>query len=291
MFGYIKPHTAELRIYEYELYKSIYCGLCKTAGKRVSFFSRLFLSYDFAFMALLKLLFTGEKYTIERARCAFKPYKNHPEMRENESLRYCAAAFSIFTYYKIADNAADSRGLKRLVFKLLLLLLKSFRDKPKKQYPVLCRNIEECLFLLWNEEKNPHSSVDSVSNLFGKLAAAVIGEGAKDESKDLAEETGFQLGRFIYICDALDDLESDQKQKSFNPFLKQYETQKASLEFARENMELLMYGLNITAVKISEKYKSSPLSEISVNVLSLGCLMSLKKIIFKNENTDKIQNN
>ena len=36
LFGYVKPVPAELRVKEYELYRSVYCGLCVSMKKRVS---------------------------------------------------------------------------------------------------------------------------------------------------------------------------------------------------------------------------------------------------------------
>ena len=53
MFGYIKPDIPELKMKENELYKAVYCGLCKTMGKCTGCASQLTLNYDFAFLAML----------------------------------------------------------------------------------------------------------------------------------------------------------------------------------------------------------------------------------------------
>jgi hypothetical protein len=53
VFGYIKPFKPELKFKEFDLYKAYYCGLCKAMGKKYGFLSRLTLSYDFTFIALL----------------------------------------------------------------------------------------------------------------------------------------------------------------------------------------------------------------------------------------------
>ncbi len=290
MFGYVRPHVPELKMYQYEIYKSAYCGLCSTAGKTVSFFSRFFLSYDFAFMVIMHLLFTGGEYTIEKKSCPFKPYKKHPEMKSNSSLNYCAAAFSLFTYYKVADSMYDSKGFKKLFFKLLLFFIKGFKDKPKLQYPSLCRSIEENLFLLWQEEKNPSATLDSVSHYFGLLAKAVVAKGACDDVKNIAQDCSYQLGRFIYMADAADDIEEDFKNGRFNPLLLMFGNVSEAKKYVRENMDLLMYGLNLSAKNLKDKYKESnknisSLCDICVNTLSFGCLFSLKKVVSGKENT------
>lgn len=55
MFGYIRPFQPELRMKEYEAYKSVYCGLCKELGRRYGIFARFTLSYDFTFLAILSM--------------------------------------------------------------------------------------------------------------------------------------------------------------------------------------------------------------------------------------------
>lgn len=55
LFGYIRPFQPELRIKEYEAYKSVYCGLCKELGRQYGIFARFTLSYDFTFLAILSM--------------------------------------------------------------------------------------------------------------------------------------------------------------------------------------------------------------------------------------------
>ena len=55
MFGYIRAAKPEMRIKEFELYKAVYCSLCKELGKSYGFLARLTLSYDFTFLALLNM--------------------------------------------------------------------------------------------------------------------------------------------------------------------------------------------------------------------------------------------
>ena len=33
MFGYVKPYIPELKVKEYEFYRSVYCGLCRSLGE------------------------------------------------------------------------------------------------------------------------------------------------------------------------------------------------------------------------------------------------------------------
>ena len=53
MFGYVTVSFEELTSQEKVRYNSIYCGICRQIRNRSSQLSRLGLSYDMAFLALL----------------------------------------------------------------------------------------------------------------------------------------------------------------------------------------------------------------------------------------------
>ena len=46
---------------------------------------------------------------------------------------------------------------------------------------------------------------------------------------------GYIAGKWVYLADALDDLESDLKKKSYNPFLKKVNPKYAVISVGREN--------------------------------------------------------
>ena len=41
MFGYVKACPPQLRLCEWEAYRGVYCGLCRTLGRRFGPFARL----------------------------------------------------------------------------------------------------------------------------------------------------------------------------------------------------------------------------------------------------------
>ena len=53
MFGYILPLREELKVREFEQFRSAYCGLCHTMGPRYGPAARFLLNYDFTFLAML----------------------------------------------------------------------------------------------------------------------------------------------------------------------------------------------------------------------------------------------
>ena len=75
MFGYVRVDKPELKVKEYEMYKAVYCSLCKSLGKHYGILSRFTLSYDFTFLALLNMSLKDGCNIIEQKRCAFNPLK------------------------------------------------------------------------------------------------------------------------------------------------------------------------------------------------------------------------
>ena len=101
MFGYIRACKPELRMKEYELYKAVYCSLCKKLGKNYGIFARFTLSYDFTFLAMLQLGMNDANVCMEQKRCAFNPLKKCNYCKDDTALKMPAAAAMIMLYYKL----------------------------------------------------------------------------------------------------------------------------------------------------------------------------------------------
>ena len=69
MFGYLQPFKDELKVREYEAYKSAYCGLCRRLGRDYGIISRLTLSYDCTVLAMLCVSVRKEEVCPVRGRC------------------------------------------------------------------------------------------------------------------------------------------------------------------------------------------------------------------------------
>ena len=129
MFGYVTPYEPELRVKEQRLYKSVYCGLCKSMGKRVCSESRMTLSYDFVFLVLLRKVAERRTGEVKMRRCIAHPLKKRPMLEIDESLEYCAKSSVILTRLKLKDNINDSHGFARFKAKianLVSVFLKKF---------------------------------------------------------------------------------------------------------------------------------------------------------------------
>ena len=88
---------------EYDTYKAVYCGLCKQLGKAFGPFSRMTLSYDFAFLSLLSLGVAEECRGFKREPCAANPLKK-------KALSLCLRGFCFFGKRSNADALLQGEG-------------------------------------------------------------------------------------------------------------------------------------------------------------------------------------
>ena len=122
MFGYLQVDKAELKVREWEAYKSVYCGLCRQMGRDYSFLSRLARSYDCTYYAMLLMSVHRSCTGFDSGRCRFNPLKKCGFARcTDESYSKAAALSVISVYYKLLDDIRDSGFFKRLGTRFLKL--------------------------------------------------------------------------------------------------------------------------------------------------------------------------
>ena len=215
MFGYIKPNIGELKVKDYELYKATYCGLCRTMGKRTGCLSKLTLSYDFAFFALVRMAMEKTKGQVKMRRCLVHPLKKRPMLEINPVLEYSAKSSVILTRLKLKDNINDSHGFSRLLAKIAGLVSVFFKKTDKNLEP-LAQKIKECIDNLSALEKEGCDSIDMAANTFGELLGNVASFGLDEFNAKIGYEIGYHLGKWIYVIDAVDDFKKDIKTGSYN---------------------------------------------------------------------------
>ena len=211
MFGYIQANAGELKVREYERYRSYYCGLCHTLQKRYGRQAGLLLNYDMTFLAILLSGLYEPARTEEKKRCLPHPVAAHPAIF-NEAVTYAADMTILLSYHKAADDRKDNRSFKGAAVAGLLR-----RDylKLRRQYPRQAAAVEHAVKRLWKAEEENSHDIDLVAGLTGTFLAEMF-VWKEDLWQDLLRDTGFFLGKFVYLMDATEDLEEDRKKGNYN---------------------------------------------------------------------------
>ncbi len=282
MLGYVRTNELELRVREQRYYRALYCGLCKRMGKCTGNCSRLSLSYDFVFLAAVRLSLTGEKPSLYAGRCLLHPLRRRPMAKQCDALDYCADASALLCYHKILDDLADEKGYRRLRAALLRLWFGRAYRLARRRHPSLDRVISERLSAISRLEsgQEPFVGADAIAEQFGALMEAVFSYRLQGHDARIAGALGRSVGHWIYLADAADDLEDDRKKGRFNPFKSLFgET------LTDQNKETLRQAMTVRlceaerAFLLMDAFPTPELAEIISNILYLGLPSTLDRII------------
>lgn len=279
MFGYIKPVQSELLVKENEFYKAVYCGLCKEGGRKISILTRFFLNQDFVFLCIVRMAVEGEKTSSKIKRC---PYclKKKCMVCESRSLIYTAAAFGILLYYKFLDDYRDSKGIKKLIYRICLLFAGRIKKRSSKLYPLLDGQVSASLEKLYGLEKSNCASPDMAADCFAKVTGIVASGNTEGENREILEECGYHIGRYIYLIDAFEDSERDYEKGNYN-VLNLYYSSPEEVYNSRDIIRTTLNDSIMAFCRAYEKSGGSSLDNLIYNTAQLGSKAAFEKSLLK----------
>jgi hypothetical protein len=283
MFGYIKTYSPELKVKENEYYRAVYCGLCRSLGKCTGQASRLTLSYDITFAALLRIASTDTTPKISVRRCIAHPIKKRPMAEPVDELDFCAAIGTLLAYHKLCDDISDEKGGKRFKAGVARCFMSGMTKKARKQISEAENIIIKRLSELSKIEKSGILSVDVPADCFGYLMGELLSLGLPSRESRIMSKIGFHLGRWLYIVDAADDYYDDIKKKRFNPFALLY----GGKELTDNERENIFNALSAELMLASDAFDLMEISDgqnevyaVIRNILYLGMPDSAYKVLY-----------
>lgn len=220
MFGYVLPSREKLTEEEQAGFQSMYCGLCHTLREEYGFAASLILNYDLTFLAVL--LSPGELPETRCRRCAAHPCKGRCAAEKTAALKKAAACSVILAYWQVRDGLADSRGWKKLKYRLAELALHRAYAMAAQDCPGFDRATREQLSCLAELERNRCETLDEPADAFALLLAGVSEELDDPMQRRIYRELLYHMGRWIYLVDAADDLKKDFASGNYNPLIGRY---------------------------------------------------------------------
>ncbi len=241
MFGYIAANKPELKIKEYNVYRSYYCGLCKALGKKGRQCARLSLSYDMAFVYLFLSSLYEPKKTKKNEHCILHPV-TRVMVTENKIADYTADMSVLMTYLNGRDDFKDRETIgKSVAGRLVMDAQEKDYKKIREKYPRKVGIILSYMKKLDEGEKDLSRDIDYMAGSFGHIMGEIL-----CMNSDIWESTvrgmGFYLGKFIYLMDAYEDIENDIKKKNYNPFFDAYKRlgREGLYEYAKKILLIMM---------------------------------------------------
>ncbi|MCH5185606.1 MAG: hypothetical protein J1F64_05705 [Oscillospiraceae bacterium] len=217
MFGYVKISDT-VSDSDYEIYKSYYCGLCRALRHCSAPISCMTLSYEAVFLFILLSAVSDDDIPTSYRKCLFHPFFGINTVENNYISSYCAHINIIMAYLKIQDDLSDSRKNKTVIAELIF---RRIYKRSSSLYPDISDIICRCIDKLHKLENEKCNNAELCADCFAEMLKAVFCPSfiSDPDTRRILGSIGYDLGRWIYIIDAIDDIEEDFKYSMYNPFL------------------------------------------------------------------------
>lgn len=277
MFGYVKTDLANMYVKDTILYKAMYCGLCKAIGKVSGQRGRLVLNYDLTFLSVLLHNLSDTDVKIEKQHCVIHTITKRPVAIPDKLTERIAALNVILARYKLNDDVLDNgKGrVKRAFF------AKAYK-KAKRKEPELDKIVKNRYAELIKYEKANSDSIDMVADPFGNMMVDVVNELLGDKCGENVKELAYNLGKWIYLIDAVDDFDKDKKKGNFNVFINVYPEINDKETLLKEKLKDILVVFAAVLTRINELAKTLEYRfnhDLIDNVLLRGLNVQTKNIL------------
>ncbi len=283
MIGYVKIYKPELKMKDFKIYNAYYCGICKALGNRYGLVFRNLLNYDAVFLSIAMDSVNEITSDFENFRCILHPVKKKIRCINSDSINFIADITVFLTYKKLIDDINDENSV---MARIGAGAFKSAYKKSVNEIKGLKEKIEEQLNKLTILEKKNSDSIDETADCYGRIYSLIFTEKLKCDSliRDAVEWLGYNVGRWIYIVDAFEDIEGDLKKQRYNPILNRFPKAKEDSlnEYKtdiRDRMAFILYSALNEASKAYDLIDKSVNSSIIKNILYEGLYSVTEKVL------------
>lgn len=251
MFGYTFPIEPMMTNEEQSAYRAYYCETCHQLRDGYGVMSTVIVSYEMTFAnIILNSVLKGGVIDREPKAgklCVFRHSDNHTEL-----LRRLAAYTVLVANNDLVDDKLDGPSVKS---NLGLLWLNRSIERAKRDFPEYDELIMKGYGIL--REKEQAGCDDPVE--MGKASAAsmiwVLREMIGDEWTSDLEQLFENMGIWVYVLDAIEDLDDDFREHQYNPFLVGCDDFTTGKEYIERNIYRISGILNGIITNIQTAYQ------------------------------------
>ena len=214
MFGYTTPSYVKMSPSDINQYKRYYCEGCHQLRDGFGLTGTLTVNYDMTFNTILLCGLRGGPFELgpnTRRLCVFDHSKAVSELMEQ-----MAAYTLILTKWELHDDDTDKPSLKT---NLISLTLNRAIEKATRMYPeyddIVGKGFEE----LRNLELDGCRDPLLMGRTFGRSLSAPLEDFAGDSCSEELKNVFTELTACVYVMDAVDDMDDDYMDGTYNPIL------------------------------------------------------------------------
>ncbi|MBE5731730.1 MAG: hypothetical protein E7353_01730 [Clostridiales bacterium] len=240
MFGYVVVDKEKLTPQENALYRAFYCGVCKTVKQEYGNLTRVCTTYDITFLSILSHDCLNYPVQLTNESCIANPFQKKLIVKDNPLMRKVSAIAVLLVYYKLQDDIIDGKKSRKILNTLFSKQVK----KAKLIFPEADTIIDSYYQKLREMERANEKVIDKVSDCFGRMLKEIF-ELVIPSCDENVYSLAYNVGKYIYLIDAVDDIEDDAKSGNYNPFIASYGEYKNKVDFMQKygkEMEFSVYG-------------------------------------------------
>jgi len=246
MFGYTVPLYNRLSPQNLAIYRAHYCETCHHLNANFGIQSTLAVSYDMTFIALvLNSLASSQGMPFGKMRtlCPLE----RPRLK-NDLLKDLAAYTLLLTKWNLMDDKLDKPSIKS---GMASLMMGRAIEKAERMLPDADDHIGKGYEELRAMESKGCKDATMMGNAFGEWLSKPLSAYSNECSGNLFKA----LTTTVYIIDAIDDLEQDFMDGTYNPFLNDGETFINKKEYMRCNVYRIADTVNQAMASIQKTYR------------------------------------
>ncbi len=217
MFGYTLPMYPRLSAGDLEDYRRYYCEACHELRDSFGFISTAAVNYDMTFNTIILNSIYGEIKEFEYTKtslCVFRgPYA------KSDLMQRMAGYTMLLTKWELVDDEYDKPSPKT---KLISLAMNRAINKAEKMYPEYDEIVGEGYGKLREMELDGCTDAVKMGTEFGKALSRPLDDISGGNFNGHTADLFAHLTSIVYIMDAIDDLNDDYLDGTYNPFLVRY---------------------------------------------------------------------
>lgn len=241
MFGYLNINEKSIEKGQRGLWQAFMCGLCFSTKNIFGNIPRVFITNDINLFNVLFNAVSNVDVMSDKRHCVSHPINKQTVIMPTVITDKLAVSNVLLTYFNVYDDVVDGGSF---VKKSALKSFQKYYDKARNLAPDLDTIIGQRYNELRKHEQSNCTSIDVVADSFALLSQDFCTEVLGNDANKYVQTLCYNLGKWVYLIDALDDLNKDVKNNNYNPFVKCYNvTNYVELSKYADEVKFTMYSV------------------------------------------------
>lgn len=280
MFGYTVPLYSKLSSSDLSTYRRYYCETCHQLRSEFGIVSTSTVNYDMTFNTIIMNSIMGDSPAFEGTKSSLFCVFDDPKA-DSELFRKMAAYTILLTKWELVDDSLDKPSIKS---NAISLVLERAICKAERLYPEYDDSVGKGFHALREMEMSECDDAVLMGKTFGRSLSFALKDIAGEHSGTDLEDLFTDLSTVVYLMDAIDDLDQDFMDGTYNPFLVNHDRYMNKEHYIQENLYSLTDSMNRVIGDLQSSYSGIKRrmlfdTRLTDNIIYYGIPDSAKRVL------------